>query len=187
MNTKTASIQSFLTSNPEFFDAFIANQSLPTSSFRESIVEQFEFRGKVSEKQATAFITAVRKDIVFAERRAEWQAAREAKTDALIAAGVTAPVGRTRIEGVVAVVKFVENDFGGTDKMLVELASGAKVWLSVPSEVIGCDAIGQGTDDVRAALVGKTISVTATFKQKEGDTTFAFGSRPNKATIIPTV
>lgn len=178
--------QSFFASNPEFLDAFIANQSLPASSFRDSITEQFEFRGKLSEKQVAAFVTAVRKDIVFAERQAAWKAEQQAKTASLIEAGVQAPVGRTRIEGVVSTVKFVQNDFGGANKMLVELASGAKVWLSVPSEVVGCDAVALclGTDEIRTALVGKTISVTATFKQKEGDATFAFGSRPNKATVL---
>lgn len=187
MNTNTARIrQSFIALNPEFSEALEANMSLPQSSFRDSIVEQFESRGSLSAKQAAAFITAVRKDIAFAERQNAWKAEQQAKTVALLEAGVTAPVGRTRIEGVVAVVKFVENDFGGTNKMLVELASGAKVWLSVPSEVVGCDAVALclGTDEIRTALVGKTISVTATFKQKDGDATFAFGSRPNKATVL---
>lgn len=178
--------QSFLTSNPEFFDAFIANQSLPQSSFRDSITEQFEFRGKLSEKQVAAFVTAVRKDIAFAERQAAWKAEQQAKTASLIEAGVTAPVGRTRIEGVIATVKFVPNDFGGANKMLVEMASGAKVWLSVPSVVVGFEVpvADLSTDELKAALVGKTISVTATFKQKDGDATFAFGSRPNAATIL---
>jgi len=178
--------QSFLASNPEFAAALEANQSLPQSNFRDSISEQFEVRGSLSEKQVAAFVNAVRKDIAFAERQTAWKAEQQAKTASLIEAGVTAPVGRTRIEGVVAVVKFVENEFGGTNKMLVELASGAKVWLSVPSEVVGCDCVARGadTDCIRLNLVGKTISVTATFKQKDGDATFAFGSRPNKATVL---
>lgn len=186
MNATAIRAITFLAQNPEFQAAIDANQSLPTSSFRESIVEQFKWKGTLSEKQATAFVNAVRKDIAFAERQNAWKAEQQAKTVALLEAGVTAPVGRTRIEGVVAVVKFVENEFGGTNKMLVELASGAKVWLSVPSEVVGCDAVALclGTDEIRTALVGKTISVTATFKQKDGDATFAFGSRPNKATVL---
>jgi len=186
MNATAIKAITFLAQNPDFQDAVNANHSLPTSSFRESIVEQFRSRGSVSEKQATAFVNAVRKDIVFFERQNAWKAEQQAKTTALIEAGVTAPVGRTRIEGVVAVVKFVENEFGGTNKMLVELASGAKVWLSVPSEVVGCDCVARGadTDCIRLNLVGKTISVTATFKQKDGDATFAFGSRPNKATVL---
>lgn len=186
MKTNIASArQSFFAQNPEFLAAFVANQSLSQSSFRDSITEQFEFRGKLSEKQVAAFITAVRKDIAFAERQASWKAEQQAKTASLIEAGVTAPVGRTRIEGVIATVKFVPNDFGGANKMLVEMASGAKVWLSVPSVVVGCEnAPCMSTDELKAALVGKTISVTATFKQKDGDPTFAFGSRPNAAHIL---
>ena len=185
MNATAIRAITFLAQNPEFQAAIDANQSLPTSSFRESIVEQFKWKGTLSEKQVAAFVNAVRKDIAFAERQASWKAEQQAKTVALIEAGVTAPVGRTRIEGVVATLKFVPNEFGGANKMLVEMASGAKVWLSVPSMVAGIEQAGcLSTDELKAALVGKTISVTATFKQKEGDATFAFGSRPNAATIL---
>ena len=167
-----------------FKNALALDETLAPSSFRASIREQLFFKGKLSEKQATAFVNAVWKDKEMADRKAAWKVEQAAKTAALVEAGVTAPVGRVPFTGVVRTIKFVDNAFGGATKLLIEADSGAKVWVSLPSEVKGLTIEDWSLAGLKTALAGKQVSVTATFKQSDTDATFAFGSRPNPLTVL---
>jgi hypothetical protein len=75
-----------------------------------------------------------------------------------------APEGRVSVEGVIKTLREVENDFGRTWKMLVELTNRTRVWCSVPT---GANA-----------EVGSTIKFTATFTRSDKDQFFAFGKIP---------
>lgn len=100
-----------------------------------------------------------------AEAAAE-AAEREAKLDA---DGVEVPATADRIEvvGTIRSVKFVENDFGGSLKMLVEHDTGWKVWGTVPSAM-------------DSAEVGDRVGFMARVERSDDDVRFGFFSRPTK-------
>ena len=173
----------FVESRPALAEALEINKSLPWSAFRSSIVNQLMKNKSLSDKQADSFINAVKSDVKFAERKATQDAERATQREALLSKGVTAPEGRLTVEGKIMTIKSVANGFGGATKMLIELPTGAKAWLTLPSELRGIVIENWSDESLRSVLVGKTISVTATFKRSDTDPTFAFGSRPNPATI----
>lgn len=74
------------------------------------------------------------------------------------------PEGRVAVKGVVVSTKTVQSDFGLTEKMLVKLEDGNKVWSSVP----------KGFEASREARV----HFKATFTRSDKDPHFSFGSRP---------
>ena len=77
-----------------------------------------------------------------------------------------APEGRVGVEGEIIALKWVESDFGAVHKMTVRLASRAKVYCSVPTEI-------------HSPRVGDTIRFKATFTRSDRDPFFAFGKVPN--------
>ena len=58
------------------------------------------------------------------------------------------------------------------------------MWVSLPSEIKGLTIEDWSLEGLKAALAGKQVSVTATFKRSDTDATFAFGSRPNALTVL---
>jgi hypothetical protein len=83
---------------------------------------------------------------------------------------VDVPEGRLTIVGEVLTTKWVENDFGGTLKMLVKVTTPAgiyKVWGTVPGSI--------------SVDRGDHVSFSAQVTQKE--TGFGFYSRPTKALV----
>jgi hypothetical protein len=117
------------------------------------------------------------KQVAFARRMLGWlaeaeekHAEREAATEAKIAAGVEVPEGRIVIEGTVLSTKWVESQFGSTQKMLVENEQGWKVWGSVPSSI----EVDKGTK----------VQFTATVERSKDDALFGFFKRPAKASTI---
>lgn len=86
---------------------------------------------------------------------------------------VTAPVpqGRVQITGTVLTVKWQENDFGGSLKMLVQADAGWKVYGTVPASIAHLDT-----------LKGLRITFTATVQPKEAG--FGFFSRPTNGSVI---
>jgi hypothetical protein len=82
--------------------------------------------------------------------------------------------GRVVITGKVVSTKWVENDFGGSLKMLVESDQGWRVYGTVPRAIEcanGCD-LGKGD----------RVTFTATVAPKEAD--FSFFSRPTNASVL---
>lgn len=90
---------------------------------------------------------------------------RAEQAAAAIAAGVRAPEGRVAVEGVIVSTKWVENDFGGSTKCLVDFGNGTRAWGTLPSSYAG----GKG-DRVR---------FRASFELSEKDPLFAFFKRPS--------
>jgi predicted nucleic acid-binding Zn-ribbon protein len=111
-------------------------------------------------------------NMIVALRRSAEQARERAAADAERA---DVPEGRIQVTGVVRSVKWVENDFGGAYKALVEHESGFKVYGTVPSSVME----GHTTEE----LVGRTMSFTATVEASQNDKSFGFYKRPTKATV----
>jgi hypothetical protein len=81
------------------------------------------------------------------------------------------PTGRVQITGTILSVKWVENDFGGTYKMLVQDDSGFKVYGTVPASLPCSDR-------------GTRIQFTATVQPSKDDIVFGIYSRPTKAQVI---
>lgn len=121
--------------------------------------------GSVSEKQM-AFVKALlgrieKRAVIAAERAAEREAAKPV------------PVGRMRIVGKVLMTKWVETEFGTTQKMLVAHADGWKVYGTVPSMLRG------GTE-----LKGATVEFTATVEASKDDAKFGFFRRPTGGVVM---
>lgn len=120
----------------------------------------------ISEKQA-AFVERMLGWLDEAEQK---RVEREAATAAVVASGVQVPEGRIVVEGEVLSTKWVDNDYGSTQKMLVQNEAGWKVWGSVPSSL-----------DVDK---GDRVQFTATVTKSDDDPLFGFFKRPAKATKI---
>lgn len=142
------------------------NEGRERSSFLISMSDRFNnFRAMVewggfSEAQ----ITAIRKVIVDRAAKAEAKAQ---------VAPLTA--GRQVIRGTVKSTKVQDSDYGTTYKMIVELASGHRVFGSVPA------AIYEGR--LLADLIGLEVEFTAAVEPSRDDNTFGFYSRPTKASV----
>lgn len=111
---------------------------------------------------------------VAAVERVAAKAAEAAERDAALdAAGVAVPrtVDRIDVEGTVRSVKFVENQYGGSLKMLVEHDTGWKVWGTVP-----------GSLDYPE--VGDRVAFVARVEPSTDDKRFGFFSRPTKARVL---
>lgn len=109
------------------------------------------------------------------DERTQRNTDREAQRAAEAATAQPWTAGRQVVEGVILSTKSIENDFGGAFKMLVKREDGSKLWVSVPSSIIG-----QGGGQYR----GLWVQMTVTVQPKQGEETFAFGSRPAKARVI---
>lgn len=116
--------------------------------------------GKLSDKQ----FALARKLHAESLEKIEQDRARAEQVAAAVEAGLRAPEGRVAVEGTVVSIKWVENDFGGSTKCLVDFGNGTRAWGTVPSSV----NTGKG-DRVR---------FRATFELSDKDPLFAFFKRP---------
>ena len=96
--------------------------------------------------------------------------AREAEAAERRAAGVTVPVGRQTIRGIVAGFKTQEGRYGTTQKMIVRSDEGWAVYVTVPA----------GITPER----GNAVEFTATIERSGRDPLFGFASRPTQARIV---
>lgn len=131
---------------------------------RHNFVSSVARYGRASDR----FVRAMMRDMVRTERRAEERAQREARE----AAEPKVPVveGRGVLSGEVVSVKWKENDFGGSLKMLLKDDRGFKAWGTVASSIDGVKR-------------GDCVSFTATVSKSDDDPSFGFFSRPSKASI----
>lgn len=163
--TKAERVAAVLAENPGLAEALNADHYIA-----DDIRWRFEYSGQISEKQ----IELVFKVAAQAAERAIVVAEREAKRAELVASGVSVPTGRLVIEGKILSTKWVENDFGGSLKMLVESAEGWKVWGTVPS------ALSEFEN-------GTMVRFTATVEPSKDDPVFGFFKRPTKAEVLVSV
>jgi len=96
----------------------------------------------------------------------KWATQRQEEAAAKAAAGITAPSGRQVVSGTVTKVTEQYTDFGTVTKVMVDLADGSRVRGNAPSAI--------------TPQVGDEVSFTATFSHADGDSAFAFWSRPTK-------
>lgn len=101
--------------------------------------------------------------------------AREEKRAAEREDAQPAPSGRQVVEGIIVGRKEQENDYGRyggvTIKVALLTAAGWRLWVTLPAAI-------------EDAQIGDTVRLTAAVQPSEDDPTFAFGSRPSKASII---
>jgi hypothetical protein len=155
-------VDAFVAANPDLA-CLGRGAELPETSSRNSFLidlsRKLNHYGSLSERQVEAARKSLARDI-------EWAAQRAAK---VAAEPVATPVltGRIEITGEILTTKYVENDFGGTLKMMVRDDRGFRVWGSVPSSL--------------DASRGDRVTFTATVEASKDDPTFGFASRPSKA------
>jgi hypothetical protein len=135
-------------------------------NFYRSLLQAYDKWGSLTERQVSALRASLKR---YHERNARIAASRKARP-------VTAPVpqGRVTVTGMIRNLKWVENDFGGALKMLVESDFGWRVWGTCPAGL----AYAQGGD----VEVGDRVQFDAAVTRKEAD--FGFFSRPTKACIV---
>jgi hypothetical protein len=100
-------------------------------------------------------------------KRAEQRAAEAASAEAW-------QPGRQIVEGEIVSVKFVAGwGYHAADvkKILVKRADGSRIYLTCPASIEQVER-------------GARVRITVTVEPKEGEPTFAFGSRPAKSSII---
>ena len=136
-----------------------------TPRFAQEVLAKFRTYGSLSDKQLAALKTSLDRDV---ERAAEWQA----KRDEAKATSGPAPSGRVEVSGTVLAVSLRSNQLGEVVKMNVKLDNDARVWVTVPTNLL--ETVFNFAD-----LKGQYVTFTATFKVSDDDPTFAFGSRPH--------
>lgn len=132
------------------------------NDFLSDVARKLRRYGSLSEAQVNAVLK-------IKARNAEFDAKREAEAAKLAEVAPLAE-GRYEITGEVVSTKWVDNDFGGTLKMLVKMEDGNKVYGSVPSAI-----------NVER---GDKVTFTAKVERSDNDEHFGFFSRPTRAEVI---
>lgn len=106
-----------------------------------------------------------------------------------LASGVRAPEGKQTITGTVLGTKFVDSDFGGSWKAIIDLGNGTRVYGTIPGAELGVTYVSGRLDDGRACQIhisriekGDTVTFSATFEVSQKDSLFGFYKRPTKWT-----
>lgn len=136
------------------------------SDIARDIAEKVSRNGWALSEKQEAFLVRLHTEHIKREqgRQAREKAIAEGKVQAC-------PTGRIVVTGKVVSTKWVDNDFGGSLKMVVEDDRGFRVYGTVPF------IIGDVQRDDR-------VSFTATLQQSEKDAAFGFYSRPSKAKVF---
>lgn len=184
---KAAKLNRERATKKQIFDQTLADNpwlaEIPTygTTFLDSLYEQAQQGKQLSAKQIEAGINALAKA---KEREAAFQA-RKAQEAALLQQGVEAPEGKITVIGKVLTLKWQDSAYGGSLKMLVQADAGWKVWSTVPSSLVGGNAlINDEWVTTSGANEGDTIEFTATLTRSDRDPLFAFAKRPTKAKIL---
>lgn len=146
--------QAFLTANPAIADALthIDEPVHAKNFFAKDVLAKLDRFGSLSDKQVSAVVASLARDVSFAARHAA--EAAEVKGDA--------PNGRATVTGLVLSVKAKESQYGVTLKALIKLTNNAKVYVTAPGGIER----------------GDTVTIKATWTVSNDDKSFAFGSRP---------
>jgi len=98
--------------------------------------------------------------------------------EAAIAAGLRAPEGKQTVKGTIKSIKWVDSDFGGAYKTLVELDNGTRVYGTLPSNQISESYETSQGWIAFAAEKDDKVEITATFEVSQKDILFGFFKRP---------
>lgn len=172
---RSEQISEWLKENPERKDLLAwLNAELDKGwhEFYNSLLRYFEKNGKLTEGQeAAAWKSKAR------EEKWEQEKAQEA------AQASPAPTGRIEVTGTILSTKWVDSQWGGTEKMVVKADEGFRFYCTVPSDISFDEQLEDGTI-LPSAKVGDKIKLTVTLTPSDNDETFAWGKRPSKAEII---
>lgn len=187
MLRKAASLNRERQTKAETFAQTLADnpwlEECPTygGDFLDSLYAQAQRGKQLSERQIEAGQKALAKA---KEREAAFQA-RAAAEAQLLSEGVKAPEGKVTVVGTVVKIKWHENAYGGSLKMIVETDEGWKVWSTVPRNLQQNSALINGEwvdrEDVQE---GERVEFTATLTRSDRDPLFAFAKRPTKARVL---
>lgn len=126
------------------------------------IVSKLVKYGSISDKQRT-FLAGLLVKIAA-------RPALEAKKAEAHDAAADCPNGRVTVEGKVLTIRVDDTPYGTAVKMLVQAASGYKVWGTMPAML--------------GATKGDTVRFMAACERSSTDSKFGFYKRPTKAVII---
>lgn len=152
----------WIAANPE---AAAALPDLP-GDFGASLREQLRETGTLTENQAAAAV----------------RVAAEVKADAAASSPVPTDKPRLVITGEVVKLRWVDNAYGGSEKMIVRDDRGFRVWGSVPA-ALNEDEDGMVSIDT-ALEEGQRVTFTAAVTPSDDDASFGFFKRPTKASRI---
>ena len=122
--------------------------------------------GDLSEKQWKFFEVLLTRILTVEEKAKEIEAKQATELR------IPAPEGRNTVEGIVVSKKWSDTAFVPCYKMVVKDPRGFAVWLTVPNII---------EEDVE---VGDVVKFDAKLARSDRDESFAFGSRPTKASIV---
>ena len=132
--------------------------------------------GSLSEKQE-AFSLSLHKQ---AEEIIVSCAEEVVKRVKAIESGVCSPEGKQTISGVIASIKWVDNDFGGAFKCLINLDNGTKCYGTLPTtQHETSENINNAWVKFQAEKDDK-VTFTASFEVSQKDPLFSFYKRPTK-------
>jgi len=132
--------------------------------------------GSLSEKQE-AFSLSLHKQ---AEEIIVSCAEEVVKRVKAIESGVRSPEGKQTISGVIASIKWVDNDFGGAFKCLINLDNGTKCYGTLPTtQHETSENINNAWVKFQAEKDDK-VTFTASFEVSQKDPLFSFYKRPTK-------
>jgi hypothetical protein len=173
----------FLQNYPELKEMLesgeISNPVHDNNSFAKDVLSKLDRYGSLSPRQVESVVASLKRDYEHARLAAQRASEEERRRTTCL----PAPCGRATVEGKILMVKnYGGNGFGFNEvawKMLVLLTTGAKVFVSVPAGL--CNEVGSQLMELRE----KQVKLTATFKPKDGDPTFAYGKRPIAKLVEP--
>ena len=175
-------------------------------SFICKLLESGYNYGKMSERQLEVLAEAITRskeyDVKKIARQQEWENAREAERQEIIANGGSAPLGRQVVTGQVVSLKDIESNWGITTKILVKDERGFKIWASAPIVKtavemteeefesthrmnrygLQIDSKGRVFKEEQVEL-NDVITFTATLEASD-DETFVFAKRPTKCSFL---
>jgi hypothetical protein len=154
-----ARINAFLAAMKPLFDRALALTK--PNSFLSDLMTQASQKGRLTDRQVEAFEQALDRD----EKRQAVDAAIPAMKE-----------GRHEVTGKILSTKEVANAYGITEKMLVELADGNRIFGSVPKAI--------WSEYATHELIGATVTFTAKIERSRKDEHFGFFSRPTQASLL---
>jgi hypothetical protein len=181
-NRRTGGARRFRARDPQLAATLLDN---PSDAVRRAVPE-FLWEalynwGGLTERQAEVARAAI--------ERADARRAERAQADATRAASATPwTAGRQVVTGRIVFAKHAEhgvayNVTAVSIKVTLETETGAKLYGSLPKNVLEHENADEVPDEWVRALVGATLTMTTTVAPKDGDPTFAFGSRPSHGTL----
>lgn len=143
---------------------------------------RFQRDGQLSQAQADAVVRIFAEDIARAESRAYQQEEREAAGPVPTGKGV-------ELEGEVVSLKWRDNQWGGSLKMIVKLPNGSRVWGTCPSALEEALAEAEGRDNFIELEYagGARVRFVANVEAADDDPSFGFFKRPRSAELLTSI